>query len=80
MPEVSGLAADIYLDEQAPDLANPHQAVELMQRVMAQLGDGRLLLMPLLVKALERVGDRDGAERQRRVHAHTLRTLYGEHA
>lgn len=79
-PEICLLAATLYLDEEAPEFANPRRALDLARRVAAAWSDEATVPNWLLMKALERTGGAAEAERRRQTYAQRLRRLYQENA
>ncbi len=73
-PAVLGAVADLYLDTSL-GLTNPHRALTLLRTLAASDTAGKESIQPLLIKALEQVGDRDGANRYRQTYAEITQTL-----
>ena len=73
-PAVLGTAADLYLDTSL-GLTNPHRALTLLRTLAASDTSGKESIQLLLIKALEQVGDRAGANRYRQTYAEITRAL-----
>ncbi len=74
LPAVLGAAAGLYLDTSL-GLTNPHRALTLLRTLAASDTAGKESIQPLLIEALEQVGDRAGANRYRQTYAEITQAL-----